>query len=1312
MSTINQIKEQAVTDTPLLLLDCALSSGTVEHWSTHSVNVGGQQYDGRVLRHNLFEMQAGAADGIDAIAQISLWMANADSHFSEIERSVGWKGSPVTVRFVFYDLRHGAATAEAAVLFQGIADSPVQSTESTFRLSVMNSLNLQRVAMPDTRVERRCPWRFPANAGQRNEAAAGGSKGKYSPFYRCGYSADVSGGTGTLNSGEAYTTCDRSRGQCSARGMLTQDGAGNATRRFGALEFVPPTTVVRSYGERGNHISQPLANEGRYNDFVPLVYGTAWYAPPIVCSKNDGNLTHMEVLLGMGEIQDVLKVLVQDIEIPLGVTGTNMTATGWFNIITTGGRTGTFNPEYIQNGTPTGDPYGSMAAIDVVVPNSINDGNSLPNIQVLVEGLLLERFDQNGNSLGESFTNNPAWIVLDLLRRCGWTPADVDLHSFASAAACCNELISAHDPNGNPIDIPRFQCNLVLKNRRTAADVVRGVRNSARLYLTYGATGLLELRVYNTLAIQQPALPDGSNATSRLDGGWPAYEFGDGTNGFSGILRNAKGEASITVSSLSTAETPNQLTVEFQNAFNEYQQDSLSVVDVDDQLLMDQVVSLTLPALGLPNFNQAARIALFELNQGIAGNTYVQFETTVRGLKLRPGDLITVTYLKEGFERQPFRITKVAPGTNYCTAQITAQIHDDAWYDDNNADPFASGSAGRQPAYGIGMPRPLVGNVLDANGNAQLGIAEQDTTASDGTIRINLSVNFDPPTQPAIVGLGIPMVSLSAQIGGSSGQLAGGATLYYAVTEGDASGQESNLSFVVRATIPAGTNTNTVSLSGLSFTSDATCFNVYRGANPSELLRIAANQPISTTFTDTGLSATLTPPPDANYDHANLYWRLELQPEYAATTSGAAMIGNSTLGMAPNEFAGATVRITRGTGATQERTVTTNDATTLTLNSPWTVQPDQTSQFVVAEAGWHLGASGSCGPLVFEAPNEVGATVEVCGRSANAQNYECAYALSPVTRWQITGGGLPVDADVPGTPVFGLATTNRGDVALATIAFQDLTNTHTISSATLTLRYWNELSSPPQILLGAGISASDTTIQLTSAGSAEAGAYIQVDSEVLRVQSVLNGGMQYQVSRGAEGSTAATHNAQAPIYHLLQSVVVIPFAKNFFGSPASGNFSYTTLLPDVRIASAELFVTNAKGNSNTATACFTESNDYGLRTLSGGQYSIQLDGYLAAQTNAAPPLVVQATHAVRDIFAVVNDPPAGGTIEMDVLQNGAEYCHLSIPGNPQVPTYSNVVNGFGMPPLTVGALITLNVVSVPQASGSMPGSDLTVTIRL
>ena len=84
---------------------------------------------------------------------------------------------------------------------------------------------------------------------------------------------------------------------------------------------MPPQILVRSFGEHGTHLSPVIDNLALYNDFVPLVYGTAWYQPPIVFARNDGNLTHMEVLLGMGEIAGVVTVLVNDIEIPQAQTG-------------------------------------------------------------------------------------------------------------------------------------------------------------------------------------------------------------------------------------------------------------------------------------------------------------------------------------------------------------------------------------------------------------------------------------------------------------------------------------------------------------------------------------------------------------------------------------------------------------------------------------------------------------------------------------------------------------------------------------------------------------------------------------------------------------------------------------------------------------------------------------------------------------------------------------------------------------------------------------------------------------------------------
>src|SRR5687767_2073113 len=120
METIQILKELTVTETPLLLFDCELVTGAIERWSTHAVEFEGNSYHPRVIRHNLFEIRGSSDDGIDGISRVAISLANADSHFSQIERSTGWKAAKLTVRFLFFDLKNQAPASEAAVLFFGV----------------------------------------------------------------------------------------------------------------------------------------------------------------------------------------------------------------------------------------------------------------------------------------------------------------------------------------------------------------------------------------------------------------------------------------------------------------------------------------------------------------------------------------------------------------------------------------------------------------------------------------------------------------------------------------------------------------------------------------------------------------------------------------------------------------------------------------------------------------------------------------------------------------------------------------------------------------------------------------------------------------------------------------------------------------------------------------------------------------------------------------------------------------------------------------------------------------------------------------
>ena len=276
---------------------------------------------------------------------------------------------------------------------------------------------------------------------------------------------------------------------------------------------------------------------------------------------------------------------------------------------------------------------------------------------------------------------------------------------------------------------------------------------------------------------------------------------------------------------------------------------------------------------------------------------------------------------------------------------------------------------------------------------------------------------------------------------------------------------------------------------------------------------------------------------------------------------------------------------------------------------------------------------------------------------------------------------------------------------LSGISFTSLTNTATVSSATLTLHYWDEVQGKPATVLASAMGVADGTLTLSTAGPGAAGSILQIDDEILEVTSTANSGTQYAVTRAAHGSQAASHGLGALVYQLLSKTAIAAFPAEFFGSPYCGSWMLSVPLVDARVGSAELFVTNQKGNSPTTGVAYTRFDNGGLRTLSGGQYTIQVEGYLAVDAMAAPALVVDTSHSVRDVYAVLG-ASADAAVGLNVNVNGAPYCSLTFAAG---STFSTAVDGSTLPPLSAPAQVTLAVTSVGQ---TYPGADLTVVIRL
>ena len=257
--------------------------------------------------------------------------------------------------------------------------------------------------------------------------------------------------------------------------------------------------------------------------------------------------------------------------------------------------------------------------------------------------------------------------------------------------------------------------------------------------------------------------------------------------------------------------------------------------------------------------------------------------------------------------------------------------------------------------------------------------------------------------------------------------------------------------------------------------------------------------------------------------------------------------------------------------------------------------------------------------------------------------------------------------------------------------------------------YWDELQSPTTITLAATVIATDTTLTLSAASTAQVDDIVQIETELVFVTAIASGGLSLTVTRGFHGSTAAGHTAGALVYALQRKTAVIPFITGFFGTAASQTYAYSMYLADVRIAAAEFYVVNAIGNGPTDLLSYTTLTDGGIRTLAGGQITLQVEGYLGVQTDAVPPYVMESSYAIRDVSAVLLQAPSGGDVTVQVRVDSTVFATLTITSG---LTTSNIVDGFGLAPLAAGSKLHLDVTILPGGASSLPGQGLTVTIRL
>ncbi len=420
---------------------------------------------------------------------------------------------------------------------------------------------------------------------------------------------------------------------------------------------------------------------------------------------------------------------------------------------------------------------------------------------------------------------NPVWALMDL---CTWGPftvSDFDTRTWYDAAQVCAQAIAYTDINGNAATHPRYRVSFALttQNRQTLAKAVLGVRNAAGLILARNpANGLIQCFVEQTLADQQSGPVAGSNYNTAV-----ASVKADGTaaNGYLAYLFDGAGSIekdSLRISGRSLNDTPNTIAFPFQDSANQWVQDTLTTIDEKGYVSSgNQEIEAPFQALGIENFDQGTRRANVTLAQALYGNSRFDaggtelftWRTSVKAAHLasRVGFIVGLNYEQLGLSMVLVRLLSVTPDTDGEHWTLNGRWHTDVWHTDaygQNPAPFQGMQGGR-----VGPPWPwrpglFVWSLHDAMYPAGPGFRLTATVAAypaQLAIAGETPVNAVPPGFP-------PQIPLQATTASTGGSIRPG-TYLIAVSANAVIGPVNKL--FVKAVVPAGTNTNTITVSGI-----------------------------------------------------------------------------------------------------------------------------------------------------------------------------------------------------------------------------------------------------------------------------------------------------------------------------------------------------------------------------------------------------------------------------------------------------------------------------------------------------------------
>ena len=266
-------------------------------------------------------------------------------------------------------------------------------------------------------------------------------------------------------------------------------------------------------------------------------------------------------------------------------------------------------------------PYTVMAGWKI---DSDQFGSSVPSVSYNLMGRLIRvpvGYDPvtrtypklwNGE-FTEAWTNNPAWVLLDILTNSRYSglgkrmsDEDIDIAMLYDIAKYCDELVD----DGFGGKEPRVTCNAYINQQRQVYDLIRDLTTTFQGYALWNG-------LQATFAIDKDAPPTAVYTNANVVGGEFTYQ---------GVARKA----------LHTA-----VRVSYSNKKDNYEESSVYLQN-DEMVKLYGLNEKTVTAFGCDSRGQAMRMAAWFLETEMRQRETISFTLGREGLRHLPNDIVEI----------------------------------------------------------------------------------------------------------------------------------------------------------------------------------------------------------------------------------------------------------------------------------------------------------------------------------------------------------------------------------------------------------------------------------------------------------------------------------------------------------------------------------------------------------------------------------------------------------------------------------------------------------------------------------------------